>query len=159
MKLLVCLFLMLVSSKECQNKKSSFNDSNNKKAEIPLLQDTLKIVYRASARGFFEVIQIEGDSIFFTTDYNLKKIDTVILPPEDKTSLLNLVNSIDINELTQLEPPSKTHQYDAAPAAFLKITKGDKEFMTPSFDHGNPPKTIKPLVDKILSLKTLFEKP
>lgn len=159
MKFLVCLLVMLVSAKECENKKSTLNDSNNEKAEMRVSQEPLKIAYRASTRGFFEVIEIEGDSIFFTKDYNLKKIDKAILPQEDKASLLNLLSGIDINGLTQLDPPSKTHQYDAAPAAFLKITKGGEEFMTPSFDHGKPPKAINELVEKILSLKTLFEKP
>lgn len=159
MKFLVCLLVMLVSAKECENKKSTLNESYNEKAEMRVSQEPVKIVYRASTRGFFEVIEIKGDSVSFTKDYNLKNIDKAELSQEEKADIINLLSKIDINALTELEPPSKTHQYDAAPAAFLKITKGDTEFMTPSFDHGKPPKAISDIVEKILSLKTLFEKP
>ena len=159
MKFLFYLLVMLVSAKEFENKKSTLNDSNNEKAEMRVAQETVKIAYRASTRGFFEVIEIEGDSVSFTKDYNLKNIDKAALPQEEKADIINLLSKIDINSITELEPPSKTHQYDAAPAAFLKITKGDEEFMTPSFDHGKPPKAISDIVEKILSLKTLFEKP
>lgn len=165
MKLIFSFLAIVMLTESCNSNKqavsntASLDESTNVEDRLVIQDQDVTISYRASTRGFFEVIEIEGDSISFTKDYNLKKIDKVILPQEDKASLLNLISSIDINGLTQLEPPSKTHQYDAAPAAFLKITKGGEEFMTPSFDHGKPPKAINDLVEKILSLKTLFEKP
>ena len=159
MKFIVCLLIIMISAKECEKKQDSLNDSSTENSEMRIAQEMVKISYRASTRGFFEVIEITGDSVSFTKDYNLKNIDKVALPQEEKADIINLLSKIDINSITELEPPSKTHQYDAAPAAFLKITRGDAEFMTPSFDHGNPPKAISDIVEKILSLKTLFEKP
>jgi len=159
MKFIVCLLIIMISAKECEKKQDSLNDSSTENTEMRIAQEMVKISYRASTRGFFEVIEITGDSVSFTKDYNLKNIDKVALPQEEKADIINLLSKIDINSITELEPPSKTHQYDAAPAAFLKITRGDAEFMTPSFDHGNPPKAISDIVEKILSLKTLFEKP
>lgn len=159
MKFIVCLLIIMISAKECEKKQDSLNDSSTENSEMRIAQEMVKISYRASTRGFFEVIEITGDSASFTKDYNLKNIDKVALPQEEKADIINLLSKIDINSITELEPPSKTHQYDAAPAAFLKITRGDAEFMTPSFDHGNPPKAISDIVEKILSLKTLFEKP
>jgi hypothetical protein len=147
------------SNKEAVTNTASLEESTNVEDRLAMQDQDVTISYRASTRGFFEVIEIKGDSVSFTKDYNLKNIDKAELSQEEKADIINLLSKIDINALTELEPPSKTHQYDAAPAAFLKITKGDTEFMTPSFDHGKPPKAISNIVEKILSLKTLFEKP
>ncbi len=163
MKLFLCLIFMLMSAKECNENKSQASDetstdTTSELAEMRVAQNQVKVTYRASTRGFFEVIEIEGDSISFTNDYNLKEINTFAIPAEEKEEFNRLLSELDISELSELEPPSKTHQYDAAPAAFLKVTKGDEIFMTPSFDHGKPPKAINDIIEKILSIKSMFEK-
>ena len=164
MKFLFSLFAVIMLNESCNSTKET--SLNPKEAEVSVsnkkMQDSLKntmaIKYRASTRGFFEVIEIEGDSLSFTNDYNLKKVHTFVIPEKEKEELDKLLNEIDITTLPNIEPPSKTHQYDAAPAAFLEVTKGDDVYMTPSFDHGNPPKTITDIVEKILSIKSMFEK-
>ncbi|WP_111683321.1 hypothetical protein [Winogradskyella tangerina] len=159
MKLIVCFLIMLVSVKDCNNKTETSNAVAPEQSEMRMTQKDMKVSYRASTRGFFQVIEIVGDSISYTNDYNLKDFKTFAIPSEEKQALQTLLSEIDIKELPNLKPPSKTHQYDAAPAAFLKVNTGDEEFMTPTFDHGKPPKMISDIVEKILSIKTMFDKP
>lgn len=162
MKVIICLVFMLVSAKECNNKNQNLNEdaseTTTELTEMRAAQDDLEITYRASTRGYFELITIKGDSMSFTKDYNLKRIHKFVIPSKEKEAFVKLLSEIDITKLSELEAPSKTHQYDAAPAAFLKVTKGEKEYMTPSFDHGNPPKAISNIIENILSIKTMFEK-
>jgi len=165
MKFIFSFLAIVMLTESCNSNKqavantASLEESANAEDRLAMQDQDVTISYRASTRGFFEVIEITGDSVSFTKDYNLKNIDKAALSQEEKADIINLLSKIEINSITELEPPSKTHQYDAAPAAFLKITKGDAEFMTPSFDHGKPPKAISDIVEKIRSLKTLFEKP
>ncbi|WP_430467213.1 hypothetical protein [Winogradskyella ouciana] len=163
MKLIICLLFMLISAKECNESKSKntseiSSEATTELSEMRTAQDDVEVSYRASTRGFFELITIKGDSISFTNDYNLKRINTFAIPAEEKEEFNRLLSELDITTLSELKAPSKTHQYDAAPAAFLKVTKGDEEFMSPSFDHGKPPKTISAIIEKILSIKSMFEK-
>ena len=164
MKFLFSLLAFVMISESCNSKKETISSSvasgdteviaNKKAQEDP----KLTVSYRASTRGYFEVIEIAGDSISYTNDYNQKDYKTFAIPAEDKNALFGLLNTLELKELPTLEPPSKTHQYDAAPAAYLTVTKGDEEFMTPTFDHGKPPKMISDVVEKILSIKSMFDK-
>lgn len=158
MKLIMCFLMMLVTVKDCNPKAESSTASVTEQTELRMMQKDIKVSYRASTRGYFEVIEIAGDSISYTNDYNQKDYKTFAITSEDKDALFGLLNTLELKELPTLEPPSKTHQYDAAPAAYLTVTKGDEEFMTPTFDHGKPPKMISDVVEKILSIKSMFDK-
>ncbi|MTE27042.1 hypothetical protein [Winogradskyella ouciana] len=164
MKFLFSLLTIIMLNESCNSTKEA--TLNTREAETSVsnkkmqdsIDDQMVIEYRASTRGFFELITIKGDSISFTNDYNIKRINTFAIPAEEKEEFNRLLSELDITTLSELEAPSKTHQYDAAPAAFLKVTKGDEKFMSPSFDHGKPPKAISDIIEKILSIKSLFEK-
>ena len=162
MKLILCLVVIIISTKECdKNKLQTMDDSKTELTAEPSdmrLQDSKKITYRAATRGFFLKIWIEGDSISITEDYNLKDISTYKLPQEEKEALFALVDAIDETTLPSIEPPSTTFQYDAAAIATLEVSKGDEVYKTQAFDHGKPPKTITEVVDKILSIKAIVEK-
>ena len=164
MKLIISLVFILISTKECdKNKVEAINETNTTTevvAEQPEMrtQEEVKVTYRASTRGFFLKTWIEGDSITITKDYNLKEFSTYKIPQEEKEAFERLLNSVDETTLSELEIPSKTHQYDAAPAAFLEISKGEELFRTNTFDHGKPPKTINELVEKLLYIKDMVEK-
>lgn len=164
MKFLFSLLTIVMLSESCNSAKEAVLDTEKIEVSNPesKMQDIdnkdLTVEYRASTRGFFELITIKGDSLLFTNDYNLKRINKFAITSKEKERFVRLLSELDITKLSELEPPSKTHQYDAAPAAFLKITKGEDEYMTPSFDHGKPPKAINDIIEKILSIKTMFEK-
>lgn len=121
-------------------------------------QNEILITYQALTRGFFEKIWINQQFINFSNDYNLDLVQKVACPIEDWNELLNLIDSIDVKSLQKLEAPSNTNHYDAAPAATLEITTNNNTYKTPIFDHGNPPKSIEDIVNKILSMKKMVNK-
>jgi len=163
MKLIIGLFVLLISAKECDQNKTKLA-TNDVSAEAIVesqemrLQEQKKINYRAATRGFYLQIWIEGDSIKYTKDYNLKDVKSNQLPKKEKEALLKLLTTTDAKSLPNLEIPSTTFQFDAKPMAYLELTQGDSIYRTNGFDHGKAPKSINALVEKILSIKEMVEK-
>lgn len=120
--------------------------------------ETMNITYRASTRGFFEMIWIEGNVLKYTNDRNLKEISRHMLSAEQLSELIALYNDLDLQSIPSLQPPTKTFQHDAAAMATLEITDGEAVYKTNGFDHGNPPKPIALFVDKVVSMKETVAK-
>lgn len=162
MKLIICMFIMLISAKECDKNKVQLASENISEATTEMsqrkTQDAMKINYHAATRGFYLEIWIEGDSIKYTSDYNLKAISTHVIPVEEKDSLMSLINDLDEKLLPEIEAPSRHFQFDGAALATFEISNSEGVYKTVSFDHGNSPKLISAIVEKILSIKTMFEK-
>jgi heat shock protein HslJ len=121
-------------------------------------ESNIMITYRASTRGFYELITVSKDSLMVTHDRNQQLKSTVKMPSTDWKDILVLIEEIELEILPTLEAPSKTHQYDAAAAATLEITANGKAYKTNVFDNGNPPKSIESIVNKVLSMKKMVEK-
>jgi heat shock protein HslJ len=154
---------MLISAKECDKNKEQLASQNNLEATTTELserkmQEKMKINYRAATRGFYLEIWIEGDSIKYTSDYNLKAISTHQIPTEEKESLMSLIGDFDEKTLPEIEAPSTRFQFDGAAMATLEINNSEGSYKTVTFDHGNSPKSISLIVEKILSIKTMLEK-
>jgi hypothetical protein len=122
-------------------------------------EKSMQLTYRVSTRGFFEILWITKDSITISKDRDLIKTTSYSYPESDWQELMTLVNVIDIENLPNLEAPTKKHQYDGAAMVTLKINVDDQEFETPIFDNGEPPKAIEAIVNKLLSIKSSVEKP
>lgn len=120
--------------------------------------ESINISYRASTRGFFEMIWIEDNILKYTNDRGLKEIIKHQLSDEQLSELLIIYKNLDLKAIPLLEPPSKTFQYDAAPMATLEIEENEEIFTSKGFDHGNPPKMINALVNKVLSIKETMAK-
>tara|TARA_B100000809_G_C15119864_1_gene523883 strand:- start:2161 stop:2628 length:468 start_codon:yes stop_codon:yes gene_type:complete len=154
---------MLISAKECdKNKKQLASQNNFEDTIIELsgqkMQEEIKINYRAATRGFYLEIWIEGDSIKYTSDYNLKAISTHQIPTEEKERLLRLIGDLDEKTLPEIEAPSTRFQFDGAAMATLTIINSENSYRTVAFDHGNSPKSISLIVEKMLSIKTMLQK-
>ncbi len=137
--------VLIVANETIQSKSRQSNSSIN-------------LTYRASTRGFFEMIWIEGHTFKYTNDRNLEEIHRFQMTDEQFAELLTLYKDIDLESLPTLEPPSKTFQYDAAAMATLQITEDEQKYKTNGFDHGNPPKSIAKLLMKVLYLKETMSK-
>ena len=68
------------------------------------------------------------------------------------SAILKTASSIDISKMSQLKSPTDSRASDAALHAILSVRKNDTIYKTNSFDHGNPPTEVKPLVEAILRL-------
>ena len=118
----------------------------------------ITFIYEQMTRGFYEKIWIDQNSITFSNDRALKETKTSDCTKEDWERLLTYFKSIDINSISELEAPTKMHQYDGAAMATLKIEIDDESYQTNIFDHGHPPGIIAELVNKLLSMKKMMEK-
>lgn len=123
------------------------------RSSIVNYESNTTVKYQALSRGSFDFIMISKSNISISTDKGLQKIDKYTIDAKDWEILNELIEAIDAETMNTLKPPSTKHQYDGAPHATLAIILGDVEYKTPAFDHGNPPKTIEALVNKVLSIK------
>jgi len=122
------------------------------------VQEKIMITYETSTRGFYEIIWISKDSISFSNDRNLKERKTSDCPEKEWNELLALLQNINIKSLSELEAPTKKHQYDGAAMATLKVESEGEIYSTNIFDHGYPPKEIEELVNIVLSMKKMSTK-
>jgi len=82
--------------------------------------------------------------------------DTVLKITSDKWNVLTtLIQEINLGNLNNLKAPSEDRYRDMALAAELKITTSENNFTSSQFDHGNPPKELKPLLDKLNEFLTI----
>jgi len=111
------------------------------------------VKYQTSTRGFFNFILISKNKIAISEDRSLQNIKNYNIDATQWNELKSLIDATDLEGLFKLTPPSQNHQHDGAAHATLALQIGDIEYMTPTFDHGNPPKAIEALVNKVLSIK------
>lgn len=113
--------------------------------------NTMSFRYSAATRGSYTLIEIDQNTI--KSQFNRsEKAAVKTCSKADWSTLQDLTDSIDIETLEKLDPPSKAHQYDGAAAASLTIIVNGEQYSTPSFDAGNPPAAIAVLVNKIFAL-------
>ena len=119
-------------------------------------KNELKLIYQAHTRGFFEEVSITEKSMVSS----LETIARGLNPVNRLQSLLkngklciDLVDTIDLKSMSQLTAPSNLRKTDRVPFAYLAIIKKGDTLKSSDFDHKNPPKELKELVDLILSIK------
>jgi hypothetical protein len=142
---IICLTLIVLA---CNTAKLS-TDNNLDVFE----QNQLKLIYQAHTRGFFEEVSITEKSIVLLN--NRRRINPVIdsITTEKWKACVDLVNTIDLKSMSQLIAPSNLRKSDRVPFAHLSIIKKGDTLKSIDFDHKNPPKELKELVDLILSTK------
>ncbi|WP_203460206.1 META domain-containing protein [Lacinutrix sp. WUR7] len=114
-------------------------------------EDDYTIEYKSSTRGSYLKIVITNDSIISQKQRGAAP-EARKFSPNETTDIFKKVAALDLEELENLESPSKAHQYDAAAAATLTITKNGKTYHTKTFDAGKPNAKIEDLVNTIFSL-------
>ncbi|KOS06954.1 hypothetical protein AM493_13620 [Flavobacterium akiainvivens] len=155
-KIATLLALTLVMLTGCKSSKSAASASAQKSG----LSD-VSFVYHAVTRGTIMDITItEKDTYPYkgrpgSEDEDIPYKET---NAKDWDALIEETKKIDLTTLDALEAPSKKHQFDGALAATLTIKANGESYATHTFDHGNPPAEIKPLVDKIIEISELEKK-
>jgi hypothetical protein len=115
------------------------------------VQEPTRISYTAQSRGFRKNILItkttitvenEGENTYEKlTDDSARWIE-----------LCHLVNTIDLDKLKEYKGTTEASAVDRALIAHLEIEINSTMYSSNSFDHGNPPKEIKAVIDKILAM-------
>jgi len=137
MKLFTMIFLSLFVGKSCTGQTK--NDLK-----------TAVLEYNASTRGFYQKIQIQDQMATVSKDRsgNDKPVASKI-SDKDWNELIGYFETLNLDSLETLKAPTEKRFHDGAAIASLKVTYKDKTYQTAAFDHGNPPESIKKLVDKI----------
>ncbi|WP_242084004.1 META domain-containing protein [Aestuariivivens sediminis] len=126
------------------------------RATKEMQEDSLRIEYAASSRGFYKHIVITQKTISTET----KRGENALIKAcssSDWERLTQALQEIDLAAIPDLDPPSKHHQFDAAAVARLTVKTKGKTYKTQTFDDGNPPKEIAKLVKEILSISENIE--
>jgi len=127
-------------------------------SSTPASQENLsKIIYEASTRGAYFKVIIDKEFIQRTKDRRTTQLDSKACSSNDWKTLSTTIRTIDLRALDKLVSPTDKRTTDAALHATLKIITTSQTYTSKSFDHGNPPEEIKPLVNTILSLAESIE--
>ena len=113
---------------------------------------TAVLEYTANTRGFYQKITIQDQMVSVSKDRsgNDKPVVTKI-SDKDWKELIGYFETIELDSLPTLKAPTEKRFHDGAAIASLDVSYKDKTYKTTSFDHGNPPESIKKLIDKINS--------
>ena len=125
-------------------------------------QEDIKLAsvqYEAISRGLFYKTQIVEGQITVQRTRSETDIEKIACKSADWKQLKAIVAEIDPTLIGELKAPSAKSHYDAAAIASLTVQVDGKTYTSNSFDHGNPPKELKPLVDYVLQLSEKVEKP
>ncbi|WP_396602822.1 hypothetical protein [Algibacter sp. R77976] len=142
MKFLIILLSLVTIQKSCDHSKIN--------------QDNISLEYTASSRNTYKLVLINKKTISLTTKRGRNPI-VKYCNEENWNSIIKLLQPINVETISALEPPSKDHQFDGAAMARLKIIYDGNTYKTQSFDHGNAPEEIEALVKEILSIAENIE--
>ena len=127
--------------------------SDSKKAQ----EDIISIEYSAISKGQYKMIIINNKTISVASKVRTEPTIKTCSETEWK-KLSKAFQTVEVETISKLKAPSQNRLFDGAAIAKLKITYNGKVYKSQSFDHGNPPKEIKALVDEILLVSENVEK-
>ena len=116
------------------------------------------VVYKAITRGNSESIVISRDerpNVYkanLVHEKNNQQVFKKKFKNKDFKHLYKVLKKLDLNSIDTLTAPSKKHQYDGAMLTTIEIGYGKEVYKSVPFDHGNPPKELKELLDYVKSL-------
>ena len=155
MKLLFIFLFCLFTISSCCTPKHTTQNENTATLQEPA-ENVIILEYIAISRGFFSKIEISKNLISISK--KREKIATPVkLNDSEWYKILKLLKPISLENLQNIEVPSKKFLFDGAAITTLKITSNGKTYETRAFDHGNPPKEIASLVKEMLSISQNIE--
>lgn len=117
------------------------------------------VEYQAISRGFYYKAQIVEEAVKVQRTRNEADLERHSCKTSEWKQLKKLVAEIDPEIISELEAPSTKSHYDGAAIASITVEVNGKVYQSNSFDHGNPPKELKALVDYTLKLSERVESP
>ena len=114
--------------------------------------DITEITYTASTRGYFYQVMVMPTMLQVRMDRRSEDGQVYPIEVEEWDALLSQIEAIELKKLNNMESSTSWQEVDRAPMAGLVVKTMEKKFESPSFDHGNPPEEIRPLVDALLEL-------
>ncbi|NOR27103.1 MAG: hypothetical protein GQ540_01085 [Lutibacter sp.] len=110
---------------------------------------TMIINYDATTRGSSIKFEVTSTKVYY------KDIEKTI---ETKTNskfwkeITTIVEQINLTEIESFSSPTSNRNVDAALHATLSISINDLIYESQTFDHGNPPDKLKPLIEVLFKV-------
>lgn len=140
MRILSFLSALLFVLVSCNSQKNGVGTSIEMK--------DIEIQYEANTRGFYNKLVLKNATISSTNDRDGKENPIVQNVSEvDRNALIQELNKVDLENLSNLKAPTEKRFYDGAAIANLKINYKGKIYQSSDFDHGFPPMQIKRVVE------------
>lgn len=120
-------------------------------------ESDFKIIYKAQTRGSNLEYTVDNKSIIAVSNGVEGKNGITFLKSDDKEAIVDLIGAIELDNMKNLIPQSQNYSVDRALIANVLIITNGKEYESSPFDHGKPPKELKPLIDQMLALVETVE--
>jgi hypothetical protein len=153
MKKIALVLLTIIFAVGCSSTKTAKNNVTDTKSG-----SGLSFEYEASTRGAYKKVVVTKDSIVTIKDRDMKDVVSKPIAKGDWDKLTAAAEKINPEGLKDIKAPSVKHQFDGALMANLKLVKDGKEYRSATFDHGNPPSELAPVVNKIIAMSDLKTK-
>ena len=111
--------------------------------------DFKEISYEASTRGKKIELKVTDSVIIYKENQETTKVQ---LTSKARKEITKLLSKIEVLKIETFVPPSEERFSDKALHAALTIIINDKEHVSQTFDHGNPPKELKALLEYLFSI-------
>ena len=147
MRIIIFLTFFSLFSTQCASKKTGINGQYSK--------DSIVFIYKHYTRGFYKEYHINKNTITTYLNHNKTISENQKTVPFDWTTCLRLVTDLELDSISTLESPSNLRHTDQVHFAEVTITIGQATYRSSSFDHGNPPASLKPLVDHLIYMATI----
>jgi hypothetical protein len=109
----------------------------------------ITISYEAITRGGSIEINATSELITYKDLENKKQLKPA---SSDWKNLIKLIEEINLSEMENFNPPSEDRYVDAALQATISITVDETTYNSQTFDHGNPPKELKKIIDQLFDI-------
>lgn len=143
MKFILVLILPLLMAETCSQNQEQEKD--------------ISFTYETITRGSRANYTLDKEEIKVVKNMGTEIKASEKMTTKEWENLIERLKDIDVPNINKLKPPSDKRTFDGAAHAILTIKVGDQVYKTNSFDHGNPPSALKPLVKAILRLGETVE--
>jgi hypothetical protein len=143
MKFLSLLFFIPLLGQNCSGNATQLKETT--------------LTYTAISRGFNQTLIISNQQISMRSKKTGKFVENMYqIESSDWEMLMELYKNVVLEEIKNLEAPSNKRFHDGAATAQLAIKTKDSMYESQSFDHGNPPQALQPLLEKIISIANKY---
>ena len=120
--------------------------------------DNYVLEYQTISRAMSQRVVVKNKIYIYQKTRNRSSVDSLALKEGEAVKLNDLLKSLSLKRVPYLKAPSEERLSDGAAHAKLKISVKKKVYESTGFDHGNPPKEIKNLVEYILGISEFGKK-
>ena len=137
---LIWIVIGMVMMSTCEQRQSTFESQ------------IISITYSAMTRGSSFTCKIDEHKIQLVSDGSETYEKSKEITKKQWLSILDELEAVALDNLDKLDAPSDESATDRARIATLVVHSTTETYESISFDEGNPPKVLSPLINNMLAL-------